>query len=57
MYELDEKELAFLLHNRGECKPGCKYCRLRFAYESTMSGTSGHFDDIENLIGVAYYGT
>ncbi len=55
---LDEKELAFLQHNRGECELGCKYCILKFTYESTTSGTEGgYFDDIENLIGVSRYGT
>lgn len=53
MEELDDKELAFVLHNRDECPAGCKYCRLKFTYESTMSGTEGgYFDDIEDLIGL-----
>ncbi len=27
LYDLEEEELDFVMHNRGYCGEGCKYCK------------------------------
>jgi hypothetical protein len=30
MYDLEENELAFVMHNRGYCGEGCDYCKAEY---------------------------
>lgn len=36
IYELEEEELAFVMHNRGLCGSGCKFCEEDWWYRWSM---------------------